>query len=112
MASRQMPPRERQEQEKWAQSQFRQLDTKCPAGYDWGRIPGGYRCQPLGPPPAGLHKVTDKLLAEGKGGVYCLKIGKREDPPEDWRGPFYVDPSKDEFVMYSPSGRLIRMDSL
>jgi hypothetical protein len=108
MASRQtriesMPPKECQEQEKWAQSQLRQLDTKCPLGFVWGRIPGGYRCLPEGKP--GIHKVTDELIAEGKGGVYVLSL----DMVNKWTGPFYKDPSSGKMVMRGPSGELIQM---
>jgi hypothetical protein len=111
MASRQtriesMPPNERQEQERWAQSQLKQLSGTCPLGFEWGRIPGGYRCQPYGPPPNGLHKVTDELLAEGKGGVYCQNFDSSwfED---DFRGPFYPNGSHGELAMRGPSGELI-----
>jgi hypothetical protein len=108
MASRQtriesMPPNERKVQEQWAQSQLRQLDTKCPLGYDWGRIRGGYRCLPDGKP--GIHMVTDELIAEGKGGVYMLSL----DMTTKWKGPFYKDLSSGKMVMRDSSGKLKEM---
>jgi hypothetical protein len=98
-----MAPKEREEQEQWAQSQLRQMDTKCPLGFDWGRIPGGYRCMPDGKP--GIHKVTDQLIAEGKGGVYLLSL----DMQTKWEGPFYKDPSSGRMVMRDRSGNLVEM---
>jgi hypothetical protein len=90
MASRQtrietLAPQEREEQETWAQTQLNQLSTACPEGWGWGRIPGGYQCRPGG--LLGNHKVTDELLAEGKGGVYyrISSFGR-------WHGPFYEEP--------------------
>jgi hypothetical protein len=91
MASRQtrfesLAPKEREEQEAWAQTQLSQLSTACPEGWDWGRIPGGYQCRPGG--YLGNHKVTDDLLAEGKGGVWyrLTQLSQR------WHGPFYEAP--------------------
>jgi hypothetical protein len=106
MASRQtrietLAPQEREEQETWAQTQLSQLSTACPEGWGWGRIPGGYQCRPMG--MLGNHKVTDELLAEGKGGVYyrISSFGR-------WHGPFYEEPDlkkreqmfQDEFGTY------------
>ena len=81
MAARQtqiesMAPRERAEQEQWAQAQLAQNAGTCVAGFSWSRIEGGYRCR------GGAHMVTDELLAEGKGGYY------RHACP-GWEGPIY-----------------------
>jgi hypothetical protein len=92
MASRQtrietLALKEREEQEAWAQTQLSQLSTACPEGWAWGRIPGGYQCRPGGL-FLGNHKVTDRLLAEGKGGVWyrITQFSQR------WHGPFYEEP--------------------
>jgi hypothetical protein len=111
MASRQtriesMAPQEREEQEQWAQTQLRQLNT-CPAGFQWRRIPGGYQCLPYGTP--GVHKVTHDLIAEGKGGYYTQKFDKTKLPGggNDWRGPFYTGLSAGGPAMRGPSGEII-----
>jgi len=39
---------------------------KCPADFEWIRVPGGYNCEP------GNHWMTDALLIEGKGGWLAL----------------------------------------
>jgi hypothetical protein len=69
MASRQtriasLAPKERQEQEAWAQSQLKTNAGACMAGWDWVRTEKcggltGYRCKGRG------HFVTDGLLAHG-----------------------------------------------
>jgi hypothetical protein len=103
MASRQtriesLAPQEREEQEAWAQTQLNQISTSCPQGFPWARIPGGYRCQP-NRFMQGNHKVTDELLAEGKGGVYYRLIPfgfpqqLLQQHEEIWDGPFYEDPN-------------------
>jgi len=112
MASRQtriesMAPKEREKQEQWAQSHLREVDTKCPAGYNWVRIPGGYQCKPYR--FLGVHKVTDELIAEGKGGFYQRNSFDETKPKggNDWLGPFFKDPSSGKTVMRGPSGELI-----
>lgn len=53
-----LPPKERREQESWAQEQL-QLYGRCPAGFLWFREEGwGYRCA------AGGHRVSDGELVE------------------------------------------------
>ncbi|KAF8853830.1 hypothetical protein BDZ45DRAFT_566739, partial [Acephala macrosclerotiorum] len=65
MSMRFLPPAEQKEQEEWAQTQLKQnASSNCPVGLIWVRCKDGYRC--LG----GAHYVSDKLLAEGKGGWY------------------------------------------
>lgn len=88
MASRQtrietLPPREREAQEKWAQTQIK-ATGQCPEGYGWDRRPGGYQC--LG----GGHGMLDENLADGFGGVYLLRT-------KDWNekdGVYYPHPTK------------------
>lgn len=96
MASRQtridtLPRAEREKQEKWAQDQLKMNAGSCVEGFGWHRVPGGYRCNG---PEGGGHKVTDELLAEGRG-----RFLQRNTPAhmltckESWLGPFY---SKEE----------------
>lgn len=74
MASRQLmidtlPPQQREEQERWAQSIIGRVKT-CPQNFPWVRRAGGYQCA------GGRHVITDELLAEGKGGIYgCSRWG-------------------------------------
>jgi hypothetical protein len=83
MASRQtqidaLPPKERDEQEEWAQDLIKRSGA-CPQGYDWNRKPGGYQCR------GGGHGITDDMLAEGMGGMWAL-------PTKTWavkEGPYY-----------------------
>jgi hypothetical protein len=94
MASRQtriqtLAPVERQEQEQWAQKQV-QLTGACVGKYAWTRVEGGYRCG------SGNCKVTDELLAEGKGGYLMAypHINSRHPDLFDengitWLGPGY-----------------------
>ena len=94
-----LPPKERAEQEAWAQEQLQQNAGVCVAGFAWYRIEGGYRCH------GGNHMVADELLAEGKGGYYCRKLyngvqnykARREEilrnlseaREPSWEGAFY-----------------------
>lgn len=83
MASRQtriesLPPHERQEKDKWAQDKLRSSSALCPQGFLWDRIDGGYICQ------GGTHRVSDELLAEGKGGIY--RVAARPPPGLRHRG--------------------------
>jgi hypothetical protein len=71
MAARQtqyakLPEREQKIQEKWAQHQLQSNAGKCGEGTNWYRVDGGCRCC------NGSHKVTDELLAEGKGGYLAI----------------------------------------
>jgi hypothetical protein len=73
-----LPPKERDEQEEWAQELIKRSGA-CPQGYDWNRRPGGYQCK------GGGHAITDDMLEEGKGGVWAL-------PTKNWEekvGPYY-----------------------
>ena len=84
MASRQtrfdtLSPKDKQEQEAWAQSMIK--NGPCPEGYDWDRIDQGYRCR------GGGHAVTDEQLSEGKGGLWGIVNG-------EWEGPYYPHPTK------------------
>ena len=96
MASRQtriasLAPRERQEQEAWAQSQLKTDAGACMAGWDWvraencGRPPlTGYPCK------GGSHFVTDELLASGNEERMCyLRDGFFFDATGlvRWQGP-------------------------
>ena len=96
MAARQtrvdtLPRAEREKQETWAQGQLKMNAGSCVEGFGWRRVPGGYRCNG---PEGGGHKVTDELLAEGRG-----RFLQRNTPAhmltgkESWLGPFY---SKEE----------------
>jgi hypothetical protein len=72
MASRQtqydsLPPNEQKVQEEWAQTKIAKHGP-CPEGYRWNRVPGGYNCSGL------QHWMTDKLLAEGRGGFYMRAL--------------------------------------
>jgi len=76
MATRQtqfdtLPAEDRKKQEDWAQQQI-QLTAACDGGYAWQRVKGGYRCH------SGMCKITDELLAEGKGGY--LQQGPNSSP--------------------------------
>jgi hypothetical protein len=94
MASRQariqtLAPVERQEQEQWAQKQI-QLTGACVGKFAWTRVEGGYRCG------SGNCKVTDELLAEGKGGYLTAYPHIRSRHPDlfgekgiTWLGPEY-----------------------
>ncbi|TVY80765.1 hypothetical protein LSUE1_G005318 [Lachnellula suecica] len=114
MASRQpqinsLPPAERAEQEKWAQSQLQQHAT-CAAGWDWIQVPEGYVCT------GGGHGVTHELLAEGKGGVMYNPEGRpggrfgspMGDTFDVWAGPFYGQDILDIMNAYSPNGERLR----
>lgn len=96
MASRQskfetLSAKDQTEQDRWAQSQLQQNSGNCVMGYDWVRVEGGYRCT------GGSHKVTDELLAEGKGGYYCRNLYELEKLGLYWVGPFY---SGEEILAY------------
>ncbi|TAQ90960.1 hypothetical protein B7494_g735 [Chlorociboria aeruginascens] len=85
MASRQtrfatLKPEEKKEQDRWAQRKIKQSGC-CPAGFDWDRRPNGYQCN------GGYHYMSDKLLAEGKGGVYQLT---NSYDLESGDGPWYA----------------------
>jgi hypothetical protein len=87
---------ERVQQDNWAQAQLKSIDA-CAAGYDWRRVPGGYRCN------GRRHMVTDELLAEGKGGCYSMnpKFGTAENPI--WEGPLYGKEILEH--MWGPGGK-------
>jgi len=89
MATRQLKyetlaPKERNEQEEWAQKQLKK--SICFNGYKKRREIGGYRCQPgegsvyTG---SGCHFITDELLVEGKGRQY-FKL-RFHHPKNSWR---------------------------
>jgi len=87
MASRQtrietLPPRDRKEQEEWAQNMIKRAGV-CPENFAWKRQPGGYQCE------GGGHGITDELLAEGKGGIMAHRTRKWEVS----EGPYYQDPN-------------------
>lgn len=97
MASRQtqiehLPPKERDEQEQWAQELIRRIGA-CPEGYDWTRMPGGYQCKGRG------HAITDDMLEEGKGGIWALPTKKWEEKD----GPYYL--RNGEFRKVKPSSQ-------
>jgi hypothetical protein len=74
---------EREEQERWAQAQL-MLRGSCHRGFQWIRVPGGYRCE------GHNHAVTDELLAEGRGGWYERdQVLFRVRGIERWLGPVY-----------------------
>ncbi|RDL32025.1 uncharacterized protein BP5553_09427 [Venustampulla echinocandica] len=96
MASRQtriesLPPHERKEQDEWVQSKLNLHSHVCPVGFLWDRIDGGYICQ------GGSHRVTDELLADGRGGLYVPgfpRRGSRRIPlrhGREWQGPKYPE---------------------
>ncbi|KAI9048010.1 hypothetical protein LZ554_007808 [Drepanopeziza brunnea f. sp. 'monogermtubi'] len=64
-AARTTAPKERTEQERRAAKMIATI-ASCPANLGWHRVSrsGGYRCA------SGAHFVTDRLLAEGRGGLY------------------------------------------
>lgn len=58
-----LAPKERAEQEKWAQSKIDKQGC-CDQGYTWKREGNGYRCD------GGAHSITDAMMASGgKGGL-------------------------------------------
>jgi hypothetical protein len=89
MAARQtkitsLAPREREEQEAWAQQQLQHNAGACIAGYTWMRADNcgelnGYRCH------GGNHFVTDELLAEGRARCY---LKAQSDGQPRWEGPY------------------------
>ncbi|KAF8852362.1 hypothetical protein BDZ45DRAFT_695136 [Acephala macrosclerotiorum] len=84
---------DRKKQEDWAQKQLKGRDT-CPEGFLWDRFDDqkGYRCQ------GQTHFVTDKLLAEGKGGVLFLNM--KITGEVEWSPPYYADPKKPGRYVY------------
>lgn len=84
MASKQMkikslPPKEREQQDKWATKKLTMTDA-CPDAFEWRRVEEGYHCK------GEHHFVTDELLAEGMRGVFLIG-GDLEI--ERW-GPYYA----------------------
>lgn len=75
-----LAPKERKEQDKWAQEMI-EIIAQCPELNDWTRRenPGGYQCKGEG------HGMTDELLAEGLGGILALKMKKWGE----FTGPYY-----------------------
>lgn len=77
------------DQKKWADDQLKKNAGNCPMGYEWHRIEGGYQCAR----GLGIHRVTDELLQEGKGGYMMMQLELYPDDPlseaRSWEGPFY-----------------------
>lgn len=100
MASRQikiesLSKEERKKQEDWAQEKLNSEGlTPCPAGLNWTREKGGYRCVGTN------HFVSDGHLAEGKGAYYTRSIiyspilGKDLHPAS--YGSSFATPGRDE----------------
>ncbi|KAF8864820.1 hypothetical protein BDZ45DRAFT_684801 [Acephala macrosclerotiorum] len=95
MAARQrkfhdLSPKEQEKQKEWAQHQIT-ISKNCPGNKPWCRYRSetqnlkGLMCL------AGVHLMTDALLAEGKGGMLIreqeCRISKKNS--NDWQGPFY-----------------------
>lgn len=103
MASRQtciesLPPKERQEQEKWAHEQLKQIPGACVDGYSYTRVCGGYVCQ------RNICLITDELLAEGRAGYHLLCLNRRSASSREptRHGPFYL--SDEEKVLNGLNG--------
>lgn len=64
-----LPAEQRQGQETWAQEKLTRMPSTYPYGFEWKRVKGFYRCG------RDFCFVTDKLLAEGKGGWYDSPLG-------------------------------------
>jgi hypothetical protein len=80
-----LPKDERAKQEEWAFEQLKSLEGTCSSGFNWRRIPNGYRCH------GGQHLVTDQLLSEGRGGYYSSpgNAGRYWRGTPIWEGPWY-----------------------
>jgi len=81
-----LPPAEKAEQAKGAQTKLSQHST-CVAGLPCKKVASGYQCTGYG----GAHIVTHELLAEGKRRFYYGLQGLTTGYSTSWGRPLYSE---------------------